>query len=130
MTLARKAFTWFGMGALARKVPEPAAQPPQDTMVGLDRVLQIEVVRAGEVKIFTQEVGLRGLLFRGRTPFEVGEAVTMKFLLRADTVLQLVGTVQWLHQGSGGLSGQIDFQPTPEQEAQLSAFLELRKRKR
>jgi hypothetical protein len=46
----------------------------------------------------------------------------MTMMLRHRSI-RLVGTVTWLHEGGKGLSGQIDFEPTPMAELCLVEFL-------
>lgn len=126
--VARWALGWIGTKKITAQ--EAAREIENSKLIPLNRVLQIQVLRpAGhELKLFTQEMNHRCLIFRSATRFEVGEELNMIMLLRMDCRLELKGTVVWTHDGQRGNTGQIDFQLTPAQEAMLVTFLELRSR--
>jgi hypothetical protein len=126
--VARWALGWVGVSKKAAAKDAPAEVA--NKMVELNRVLQIQVLKpAGtELKIFTQEMNQRSLIFRSTTRFEVGEELNMVMLLRMDCRLELKGKVQWTHDGQRGNTGQIDFQLSPAQEALLLTYLSLRSR--
>lgn len=126
--IARWTATWLGFGSAPKKADAPAATP--ERMYSLTRMLQVHVPlpAGGEIKLFTQEMSTRCLLFKSATCLTAGEELTMLMLLRPDCPVRLRGTVRWTHEGARGHSGQIDFQPTPAQEAELLSYLELRSR--
>ena len=95
-------------------------------MRSLDRVLQIQVTGL-EAKMFTQEMNHKSLIFRSSIPFEAGQELDLMMLMR-HVPLHFRGRVQWVHEGSRGHTGQIDFQLPPEQEAQLLSYVEQRSR--
>lgn len=126
--IARWALGWFATRKANRA--ESAVEEEAHRLIALNRVLQVQVLRpaGAELKIFTQEMNHRKMIFRSATRFEVGEQLNMVMLLRNDCRMQIKGTVQWTHDGSRGNTGQIDFQLTPAQEALLLTYLELRSR--
>ncbi len=128
--IARWALGWLGAKKAAAAAPVQEEDPNQ--LIELNRVLQIQVLKpaGAELKLFTQEMNHRSLIFRSSTRFEVGESLKMVMLLRNDCRLQIEGKVQWTHDGARGNTGQIDFELTPTQEALLVTYLELRKSSR
>lgn len=127
--IARWALGWFGTKSATRQ-ERAATEDESNRLITLNRVLQIQVLRpaGAELKIFTQEMNHRKMIFRSATRFEVGEQLNMVMLLRNDCRMQIQGMVKWTHDGTRGNTGQIDFQLTPAQEAMLLTYLELRSR--
>lgn len=127
MTLARKAIGWLGWKA-AQPAPTvaPANQEPEP-LTRLANLLQIHVLRAGEPRIFTQEMSPGSLMFHGASTFEAGERVTLRMMLQSSVHLTVSGVVTWVHEGTHGSSGQIDFQASSEEKARIAEFLHLRR---
>lgn len=131
MTLVQKAIGWLGWKAAGRPMHQVATPPEQEErLIRFGRMLQIQVVGYGDSKLFTQEMGSRSLLFHGSVQFAPGQKVTLRAMLQSSVHVTLTGVVAWVHQGSGGSSGQIDFQASPEDRARLVEFLELRRDRR
>jgi hypothetical protein len=127
MTFAQKAIGWLGWKAVAQPAAPAVSQSEPEPMTRLANLLQIQVARAGDPKIFTQEMSTSSLLFHGASLFEAGETVTLRVMLQSSVHLTMQGVVAWVHEGNRGSSGQIDFQAAPEQKAPLAEFLRLRR---
>lgn len=74
--IARWTATWLRLNPAPKKADAPAANP--ERMFSLARMLQVQVLRpaGGEVKLFTQEMNNRCLLFKSATTLAVGEVLT------------------------------------------------------
>ncbi|MEW6279711.1 MAG: hypothetical protein AB1758_13875, partial [Candidatus Eremiobacterota bacterium] len=127
----------LGVREQNRPEPAPGAAPAEARVYRLDRLLQLdarrggrgEPVATGTIKLFTEQMSVRSILFRSGRGLREGEELEIQLLLRADCSVTLRGKILWLHSGPQGLSGQLDLVPTaPEVEAEIAAYLEHRSR--
>lgn len=114
---------WFANRAEA--VPEPPSQ--EEPLYQLDRLLQVYVRHPGRpgdtVRLMTERVGVRCLMFRSAHKLAAGQQLSVQLLLRPDLFLTVPGTVAWTVDSEAGIAGQLDLEVPEKQRPDLLAFL-------